>query len=143
MFYEITAVCAGCGMCAKRCPAEAISGERRQQHHIDPSLCKQCGACWRQCPKAAVLDPQGGRRQGKPVKELPRAHIDASGCAGCRNCQLNCPFGAIGFERSRLRLIAAAGRCIVDPDRCYGCGTCISGCPTGAAAVYGAAEGSR
>ncbi len=137
LYYEITAACLGCTMCAKRCPAGAIHGERRKQHFIDPSLCAGCGACWRQCPKAAIIDALGRRRRGKPAKELPRSHIDRTHCAGCQTCLLNCPFDAISFVRKRVPLvgIGTPGHCVVDQSRCVGCGTCVEVCPTGAAYI--------
>ena len=135
MIYEITDRCAGCAICAKRCPAGAIAGQRRAQHHIDPSLCKECGTCWRLCPTAAILDPHGRRRVGKPLNELPRAAIDPHGCAGCRTCQLNCPFDAITFSWRRFHLLLRTGSCAVNPERCQGCAACVGGCPTGAAVI--------
>jgi ferredoxin len=137
LYYEITAACVGCTMCAKRCPANAIHGERRSQHFIDPSLCAGCGACWRQCPKASIIDALGRRRRGKPAKELPRAEIAVAECAGCQTCLLTCPFDAIAFVRKRFPLvgIGAPGHCVVDPARCVGCSACVEVCPTGACRI--------
>jgi ferredoxin len=132
LFFEVTELCAGCAMCTKRCPTGAISGERRSQHHIDPSLCKECGACWRQCPKAAIISPAGHMREGRPCKELPHVAIDGSACAGCRNCLLTCPFSAITLTKGAARGLLSKGRCVVSAG-CWGCETCVTVCPTGAA----------
>ena len=48
------AACTGCGACRKKCPVEAISGERKQAHRIDPSACTGCGACYEACRFGAV-----------------------------------------------------------------------------------------
>ncbi|MDW8047511.1 MAG: 4Fe-4S binding protein, partial [Chloroflexota bacterium] len=45
MAYSIIETCIGCTACTKRCPTNAISGERNQLHVIDPTLCIDCGAC--------------------------------------------------------------------------------------------------
>jgi ferredoxin len=31
--------CTGCGLCAKNCPAEAVSGEKKKTHFIDQAKC--------------------------------------------------------------------------------------------------------
>jgi NADH:ubiquinone oxidoreductase subunit F (NADH-binding)/Pyruvate/2-oxoacid:ferredoxin oxidoreductase delta subunit/(2Fe-2S) ferredoxin len=53
--YEINPqVCTGCTVCARNCPANAISGERRQAHHIDTDLCIRCGICMQVCNFSAI-----------------------------------------------------------------------------------------
>ena len=41
--------CTGCMACVKVCPANAISGEKRQPHFIDQDKCIHCGACYDKC----------------------------------------------------------------------------------------------
>ena len=52
--YVITDKCRGCTACARVCPAGAISGEVKQQHHIDPEKCLKCGACMEKCRFGAI-----------------------------------------------------------------------------------------
>ncbi len=61
--YKIIAdKCFGCGMCAKACPADAISvtdytapGKKKPALAIDPSKCVKCGACMGTCKFKAII----------------------------------------------------------------------------------------
>ena len=61
--YKIDAdKCIGCGMCAKQCPADAISrtdyiaeGHKLASFAIDASKCVKCGACLPSCKKIKAI----------------------------------------------------------------------------------------
>jgi NAD-dependent dihydropyrimidine dehydrogenase PreA subunit len=54
--YEILPdACTGCTVCARNCPANAITGERRQTHIIDPDVCVRCGICLQVCNFNAII----------------------------------------------------------------------------------------
>jgi NADP-reducing hydrogenase subunit HndC len=46
--------CKGCGICAKNCPTNAISGKVKQPHVIDQDKCIKCGTCMDKCPFDAI-----------------------------------------------------------------------------------------
>ena len=53
--YKIDPVkCKGCTLCARTCPAGAISGTVRQPHTIDTAKCVKCGACIEKCKFGAI-----------------------------------------------------------------------------------------
>ena len=47
--------CIGCDMCARGCPASAISGGKKEIHAIDPEKCIACGSCREACKFDAVI----------------------------------------------------------------------------------------
>jgi NADH:ubiquinone oxidoreductase subunit F (NADH-binding) len=54
--YEIIdGTCTGCTVCSRNCPVNAITGERRQTHVIDPDVCVRCGICKQVCNFNAIV----------------------------------------------------------------------------------------
>lgn len=53
--YNIMAdKCVGCTLCAKNCPASAITGELKKPHVIDQNKCIKCGVCMEKCKFKAI-----------------------------------------------------------------------------------------
>ncbi len=52
--FHITEKCIGCGACARQCPANCITGERKMRHVIDQKKCLKCGACETTCKFNAI-----------------------------------------------------------------------------------------
>ena len=46
--------CRGCTLCAKKCPAKAISGEVKKPHIINNDMCIRCGQCEKSCRFGAI-----------------------------------------------------------------------------------------
>jgi len=53
--YEIDPeICNGCGVCLRKCPVEAIMGEKKQPHQIIQLQCTKCGMCFDSCRFEAI-----------------------------------------------------------------------------------------
>ncbi|MGD2037651.1 MAG: NADH-ubiquinone oxidoreductase-F iron-sulfur binding region domain-containing protein [Desulfobacterales bacterium] len=54
--YEIDEEnCTGCQVCFRKCPQEAIAGEKKKLHTIDQEKCIKCGICYDACKFNAVV----------------------------------------------------------------------------------------
>ena len=55
-YYEIDPeACTGCTLCAKRCPENIITGEKKSPHQLDKDKCIKCGICYDACKFNAVV----------------------------------------------------------------------------------------
>ncbi|MCB2146817.1 MAG: 4Fe-4S binding protein [Deltaproteobacteria bacterium] len=53
--YDIDAdACTGCGLCAKKCPQDAIAGKKKEPHQLDQDKCIKCGICYDACKFDAI-----------------------------------------------------------------------------------------
>lgn len=53
-YRVITEVCNGCGVCSRKCPADAIVGEPKHPYTIVESKCIKCGMCLETCRFEAI-----------------------------------------------------------------------------------------
>ncbi|MBQ8287806.1 MAG: 4Fe-4S binding protein [Clostridia bacterium] len=143
--------CIFCGLCNRRCPADAISVDRAAKSwSIKRMSCVQCGNCVLNCPKkcltmeGAYSAPACEKRSElfrKKESPIPAVHtlapaptdgkaiapdrvlvIDMTSCVLCGLCARRCPTGALSVDRK-------AGIWTVDRAACLQCGNCVNGCP--------------
>jgi NADH:ubiquinone oxidoreductase subunit F (NADH-binding)/(2Fe-2S) ferredoxin len=53
-FYIDEETCTGCTICARNCPQECISGEKKKPHVINQEKCIKCRTCYEKCKFNAV-----------------------------------------------------------------------------------------
>ncbi len=153
--------CIFCGLCNRRCPADAITVDRAAKSWtIKRMSCVQCGNCVLNCPKKCLTMegayPTPGREKrdelfaragvtvpavhtlapapadGKPVAPDRVLVADMSSCVLCGLCVRRCPTGALKVDR-------ASGTWTVDRSACLQCGNCVNGCPKKSLALVPAA----
>lgn len=128
MSYSILPTCTGCTACRVICPVNAITGERKQQHVIDPSICIDCGACGRVCNYQAVLDQRQMLTQ--PLKRALwlKPLISADKCVSCGVCLQVCPTGVLEYAELMNHQVHTVAW-LSDPAHCIGCSLCETACP--------------
>ena len=137
--------CIVCGICAKKCPANAISVDRsKRTWTIERMQCIQCNSCVESCPKTCLTMENQYTEPGPekivdtveiPKVEKPAAKARAKSsapteelkcnleeCIYCGICSKNCPCDAIKVDRKDKVWE-------VDNDACAACGVCVEKCP--------------
>lgn len=134
MAFIITENCTGCTACIRRCPTNAITGERKMLHVIDPELCIDCGACGVVCPDEAIYDNLGNLCDNLKPVQRPLAYVDLQSCVGCEWCVWACPFDALEM----VKLVDGHHFEIaqVITKKCVGCTLCELDCPYDAIHIY-------
>ncbi len=71
MSYMIDAdKCKGCGACKRGCSSQAIVGDLRHPHVVNPYKCTCCGHCATKCKFGAIHGPVGALNERNYVEDL-------------------------------------------------------------------------
>jgi len=135
--YKIIETCVGCTACTKRCPTNAITGDRNQLHVVDATLCIDCGACGIVCPPEAILNAWGDACRSVKKNERPKAIVIEDKCigSGCELCISICPFDALTLKPTG-QTDDFFGVSTVDEKKCTGCRLCEDVCGWHAVHVF-------
>jgi F420-non-reducing hydrogenase iron-sulfur subunit len=75
-YYIDPAKCQACGICARKCPVDAINGGKNIIHIIDQEKCIKCGTCFEACPpKFAAITKIIREPVPEPVPDDKRALV--------------------------------------------------------------------
>lgn len=130
MSNVITEACVGCLLCKRYCPVDAITGEKRKLHSIDPGICIECDVCGRVCAFKAVLDHKGDIVPYEKPGKWARPEVFYAGCVRCNICIYACPTGVILSYRPDEKPGLAGMPYLADAKGCIGCAFCADRCPT-------------
>jgi len=65
--------CTACMICLRKCPADAIIGEKKKIHIVDQEKCTKCGTCFEVCPsKFGAVTKISGEPVPEPIAEEKR-----------------------------------------------------------------------
>lgn len=135
MPYRITSDCNGCGACVKICPADAISGGKKEVHTLDEARCIECGACGRICPRGAVLDGAGKHCIMIKRSQWNKPEFDIDVCMSCNICIDACPVHCLALGGLKGGKDLHGYPYLKNGKACIGCGFCEAECPVGAIAM--------
>src|SRR2546421_490408 len=135
MAFRIIETCIRSPACVKRCPTDAITGDRKLLHIIDPALCIDCGACGVVCPTDAILDQYGNYQHLLKKTERPIAFVYEQACTGCEKCVERCPFEALEMVHVKDPNSFLGGGSVIEKNS-TGCRECERGCPYGAIFIH-------
>jgi ferredoxin len=136
MPFRIVETCIGCTACINRCPTNAITGERKLLHVIDPDLCIDCGACGVVCPAEAIYDHANQLTEMLKKNQRPVALVDEKACTGCDKCEERCPFDCLHLVPVQDSQSPYFDVMAVDEGKCTGCKECEKACPYDAIFIY-------
>ncbi len=72
-FWIDPAQCQACGACRRKCPADAVAGEKNRIHVVDQGKCTKCGTCFEVCPpRFAAVRKLSGEPVPAPLPEAER-----------------------------------------------------------------------
>ena len=72
-YYIDPARCQACMICLRKCPADAIDGDKKKIHIIEQDKCTKCGNCFEVCPdKFNAVKKISGEPVPAPVPEEKR-----------------------------------------------------------------------
>lgn len=136
--------CILCGICSKRCPADAINVDRDGgKWEIHRMQCIQCGECVAACPKNCLnMNPKYTEPGPEKVVDSVDVEIkkpaakaggasagddgdltcDKDTCIYCGLCAKACPADALKVDRKEKTWE-------VDKEACVKCGACVDKCP--------------
>ncbi|MCP3927175.1 MAG: 4Fe-4S dicluster domain-containing protein [Desulfobacterales bacterium] len=132
MALFINEKCNGCTLCAKICPSQAITGDKKELHIIDDNHCIECFVCGKLCPQDAVENLFGIVIKQEKKSSWKKPVFDNKKCMSCIICIETCPTGAL-FSSEQNEGDNAFPELI--PKKCISCGFCESECPVEAVSL--------